>query len=240
MNISIATFDAIHAAQADVVGAGAIRPRTTLHRRVVINAVSGVAALSVLVAGMLWLGASGNDGPPSTDNAALEITTPPTNPTSPLYGEDAANVATSTAPPYAMEPAGVARQGTDIVIDLHGQSRLQAARQLAELTDSQLMEGTGLLARAAPVTLQWRGRDPLDAWRRLLGENIRHVVHCQAGGCRVWVLALNASSTAAAATPDGLGADESTVQATPTATAEQEPAAEIHVAPMNTPTPPDE
>jgi hypothetical protein len=243
MNISIATLDAMHAAQAGVVGAGDIRPRTALwRRRVIINTVSGLAALSVLVAGVLWLIATRNDAPPSAGTAVVEITTTPvTKP--PLHG-DAASVAESTAPAHAMEPEGVERQGADIVIDLHRQSRLQAARQLAALTDSQLMEGTALLARATPVTLQWRGRDPLDAWRRLLGENIRHVVHCQAGSCRVWVLALNATAKNATAesavTPDGMVADESAVRPTPAATAEPEPAAEVHVAPMNTPTPPDE
>lgn len=133
------------------------------------------------------------------------------------------------------------RVGDDIVIDFRQMPRLQAVQQVAALTDAQLLAGRDLLARASPVTLQWRGRDAVQAWQRVLGDNIRHSVHCDADGCRVWVLALkgpegalftNVESLDGSPDPQGtaIHAVIDPLQAQP----------EARIGPMNTPTLPDE
>lgn len=133
------------------------------------------------------------------------------------------------------------RQGTDIIIAYRQMPRLPAALQLATLTKAQFLQGRNLLARASPVTLQWQGRDPIRAWQALLGENIRHAVHCTADGCRVSILAVDpvqgaiftniAASDSVVPIPASLRAG--TVELIP-------PQAEERIGPMNTPTPPDE
>lgn len=241
MNLSIATFDATHPARAGVIGAGNIRPRTTSWtRRIIVNAVSVCTALSVLVIGVTLLVDSRQPAasPPALPVAAVAQAIAASD--AQLQQDAAGDQSQQPNPPVASGNV-VERRGADIVIDLSGQSRLQAAQQLATLTGARLMEGSALLAQATPVTLQWRGRDPLEAWRRLFGENIRHVVHCQVDGCRVWVLALNATVTSASPLPkadDDAGSDAAIPSASDEpATAEP---AEEQVAPMNTPTPPDE
>jgi len=240
MNTSIATFDARHTAQVDGYGAGDIRPRTPLQRlRSIANNASALIVLLALGGGAMTL-ANISHGP------SAAIATKPVAAVEPVIPTDVPLQLETTPrsePPssegsYNAPHDVVARRGSDIVIDVSGQPRLRAARQLALLTDARLMEGTALLARAPPVNLQWQGRDPLDAWRRLLGENIRHVVHCGNEGCRVWVLASNGSlaSSSPGVTPEDAAPDTADLASA----AMPEPAIEAQVAPMNTPTPPDE
>jgi hypothetical protein len=76
----------------------------------------------------------------------------------------------------------------ELTVDVTGMSRLQAVRQLAALTGSELVEQPGALDRAHSVTMAWRGRDIAAAWRSLLADEVSHAVHCAAMHCRVWVL----------------------------------------------------
>lgn len=160
-----------------------------------------------------------------------------------LPGEPAVHPLQGTAARIDGSPHGhIGRQGSDIIINLKAMPRTDAVLQLAALTNAQVLEGRNLLAHAAPVTLHWRGADAVGAWRQLLGENIRHAVHCDAEGCRVWILALNGPE--GAMFTNGI-ADDNVValQETPVSAGAAdpiEPETEARVGPMNTPTPPDE
>lgn len=74
-------------------------------------------------------------------------------------------------------------------IEARAASRWDAARQLAELTGTQLLGQPEALAHARPLALRWEGRDLRAAWIVLLGDEVSHGLQCAApGACRIWVL----------------------------------------------------
>lgn len=134
--------------------------------------------------------------------AALRMPTPP-----PIDAASAAPSNASGSAPHAstgaapddartqvrVGPSGghgqVVRDGDEIVMAFDNQPGLLAAQQLAAITDARFVQGRELLDGFAPVTLQWRGRSPAQAWNLLLGHRIDHVVHCDERGCMVSLFA---------------------------------------------------
>lgn len=83
----------------------------------------------------------------------------------------------------------VERAGASWRIAAANASRLDAARRLAELSESPLLGATGLIAGARPLDLHWQGRDLAGAWQAVLGPELNYALQCRRDRCRAWILA---------------------------------------------------
>lgn len=121
---------------------------------------------------------------------------------------------TPSAAPGTPPPAHAAASAThgtlevsfshrSVRIESRAASRWDAARQLAELTGTQLLGQPDALLQAPPLSMTWKGRDLRAAWSVLLGNDVNHALQCDAaaGPCRVWVLGPPAVAAADAAAP---------------------------------------
>lgn len=96
-------------------------------------------------------------------------------------------------PPSSGAPASTqvfARDANGLRISVAGMPRAVAAERLATLTGSRIASGGELLALSPPLDLDWRGHDPIEAWKRVLGGELRHSVRCGGAGCVVNILSI--------------------------------------------------
>ena len=84
----------------------------------------------------------------------------------------------------------VGRVGSRYRLKIHGMARDLAAERLARLTNARI-SGAHLLALAPPLDLDWSGADPGEAWRRLLGNDVRYSAVCDAAACNVRILSID-------------------------------------------------
>ena len=96
--------------------------------------------------------------------------------------------------PAAGTVASVRQEAGNWVIDADAMPRLALAQRLAAATGTQLLDSPELLARTAPITLHWRGKDINEAWAQLLASDVSYALQCQPGACRLWVMAVAGSA----------------------------------------------
>lgn len=92
----------------------------------------------------------------------------------------------------AVPPApSFSRDGDVIRILAKDMPRTVAAAQLAKLTRARIVAGAQWLALAPDLDLEWQGSDAADAWKRVLGNGVRHTVTCNGDGCSVRILSVD-------------------------------------------------
>lgn len=96
------------------------------------------------------------------------------------------------APPERGGPAkAMTRSDAGLRIVARDMARDAAVAELAALTGADVHDPGHLLALAPGLTLDWQGTDPVEAWRRVLGSDIRHAIHCIDHRCRVELLSMD-------------------------------------------------
>lgn len=133
--------------------------------------------------------------------SAQTIAVPARQPAAPWQATDFRPLVSSPATAVAAVSAlSVSLEAGEIRINAQGASRQSAAQQLAALTHAELLYTPDALAQAAPLTVNWRGRDAAEAWRVLLGPNASHALQCDQMSCRVWLVADQRAAAARAST----------------------------------------
>lgn len=134
-----------------------------------------------------------------------------------LLCQAAAFALAAPAAAAAASPA-VWRDGEHWVLRAEAADRWAVATALAAASGSRLLEQPQALAAARPLTRHWRGRDLVEAWRQVLGDEVSHALQCDGRRCRVWVLAPTAT---------GLRAPGAAARATVAQAPALEPAAQV-------------
>ena len=98
---------------------------------------------------------------------------------------------TIVAPERNAPASAMTRSGARLRIVAHDMPRDAAVAELAALTRADVHDPGRLLALAPGLTLDWQGTDPVEAWRRVLGSDIRHAIHCIDHRCRVELLSMD-------------------------------------------------
>lgn len=83
------------------------------------------------------------------------------------------------------------RDGDALRIRAKGMRRTLAVEHLARLTRARVVAGTQWLALAPDLDLDWQGSDPAEAWKLVLGSELRHTVICERDGCTVRILSID-------------------------------------------------
>lgn len=101
---------------------------------------------------------------------------------------------TPSPPQLARQDVGpatlvVERAGASWRIDASHAPRLDAARQLAQLSGSPLLGATELIAGTRPLDLRWQGRDLAGAWKAVLGPELNYLLQCRRDRCQAWIVA---------------------------------------------------
>jgi hypothetical protein len=82
----------------------------------------------------------------------------------------------------------ITRVGSKWCIDAVAASRLDAAQQLAQMSDTLLFGTPSSLAHSRPLDLHWEGTDLGVAWRAVLDGELNYAVQCQRDRCRAWMI----------------------------------------------------
>lgn len=183
--------------QADGFAGGPVKawvaPPSPVRRRVtlVVSACVAGAALGLALT-ELWPESS-HPGAQEPRSLAMEPRRSPTPASAVALRPTVA--ATSRA---ATLPAVAARVQVDdgsVSIDLRAVTLDEAVSLLARATGARVHGLDRLNGGDVRISLQWRGRDLLQAWRAVLGTRVGHAASCGSGRCEVWLLGPSVSST---------------------------------------------
>jgi hypothetical protein len=179
-------------------------------RRVLLAASVGVLMATGAAAVVRWLppGPSLGAEPdrPLASAADPAAALPSTEPIDTDVDDEGTEPTTIAQPAPATEPTlSLNRLDRGWVIAASGASRLMAAQTFAQLSGSPLRGSVDALAGSRPLDLHWRGRDPAQAWRALLGSEVSYALQCDARRCQAWIIGNGAPGPIAAvrAVPDG-------------------------------------
>ena len=105
---------------------------------------------------------------------------------------DRSEPASAAAAPARVAQGIVVAHG-EIRIDLAEVPLLEAARQLAAATHTELVGADALHDSRRRVSLKWQGRSATDAWQQLLVNDANYAAQCDANRCQLWLLDGSAS-----------------------------------------------
>ncbi len=154
---------------------------------------AGVLILSLALVGALWGAGAMALQPTQSSHAPLQawsawLTVLPD--LGPRYQ--------ASAPQPASHPSGrayaltVERAGEDWLLTAEGAPRDAAIETLAQHTGARVHGMADLTVQLAtgpaPLHLHWRGSNLVQLWGLVLGQQVNHVLHCQAQSCEMWLM----------------------------------------------------
>lgn len=175
--------------------------------RFTFNAVAPtIAAITLVTAIVVATGALHlrREAPPSQHRVAA-----------PTAGVRAAIAVQGIRSARATDVQTIELAGGELRIDVRSLPRANAAVRLAGLTDSRIVDRAGLLALAPPLDLRWRGRDPVVAWQRVLGSELRHSASCAGTRCTIRILSIEDVEGGTVLVPEPVNAEATTGESPP-------------------------